>query len=72
MLLASSKPKGTLDGVVGDRGRVVFNAARACGGHRAVAANAALQASSVRGEDGEVVSRKVDGLAMFARGAFGA
>ena len=32
LLLAAAQPRGTLDGIVGDRGRALFNAASPCGG----------------------------------------
>eukprot|EP00665_Eupelagonemidae_sp_cell47_P013004 gene13004-biopygen12481 len=72
VLLAASRPKGTVDCVVGDRGRIVFNAARPCAEHRAAAALAALHASSARRADGELVSEKGIGAVAACACAFGA
>eukprot|EP00665_Eupelagonemidae_sp_cell47_P016723 gene16723-biopygen7611 len=66
-LLAASKPKGAVDAIFGDRGRITFNATRPCGGYRNAAAHAALSASSVRAADGGLASRPVGRLAECAK-----
>eukprot|EP00665_Eupelagonemidae_sp_cell47_P002054 gene2054-1894_t len=71
-LLAASRPKATVDCVVGDRGRIVFNAARPCAGHRAAAALAAVHVSSARRPDGELVSEKGVGAVAACARALGA
>eukprot|EP00662_Eupelagonemidae_sp_cell21_P032182 gene32182-biopygen58752 len=59
-------PGGTLDCVIGDRGRALFNAAGICIGHRATAAACAMLASSLEDSGGRTVSRRVH---MFVAGS---
>eukprot|EP00662_Eupelagonemidae_sp_cell21_P056902 gene56902-biopygen87684 len=67
MLLDASKSKGTLDAIMGDKGRMAFNASRMCCGHREVSAYCAAQVSSLQTADGEFVSKKLPMLNMCAR-----
>eukprot|EP00662_Eupelagonemidae_sp_cell21_P056688 gene56688-biopygen72112 len=57
-LLAASLPKGTIDALLGDRCRIMFNVSSTCSGHRDAAARAASKASSPTG--GEAASVRTE------------
>eukprot|EP00662_Eupelagonemidae_sp_cell21_P029671 gene29671-biopygen111899 len=50
MMRRASRPRGSVDAVLGDRVRVTHNAAAPCGGHRAAAADCALRCSEQAGD----------------------
>lgn len=65
-ILAASRPKGTVDLVVGDRGRIAFNAAQQCPAYRVTAVLTSLHASSTR-IDTKYMSDNMIRLSAFAQ-----